>query len=158
MTAGKQNGAGNGDGSHIEARRYEPQLNLWVASLNSAELQVRISRRRFLRSDVRSLARLAGAPQAARHSQTTHGHIDATVSFHYSEQTSDSASVTQGPSGTGPSWQRLSSATDTYSVTNSGTITYFDGVAMSCESFSMKIVSLHDSPSSLESARWVIGV
>jgi hypothetical protein len=48
--------------------------------------------------------------------------MDATVTYQYSEQTSDNATVSQSVSGNG-GWQLVGTATDTYSVTDSGTIT-----------------------------------
>jgi hypothetical protein len=80
---------------------------------------------------------------------TTDGHIYATVTYQYSEQTSDNATVSQSVSGNG-GWQRVGTATDTYSVTDSGTITYIDGVASSSDSFT--VLSSHSISGSVSTS------
>jgi hypothetical protein len=59
----------------------------------------------------------------------------ATVSYNYSEQTSDNSTVSQSVSGSG--WTRLGSASDSYSDTDSGIITISDTVTSSLDSFSV---------------------
>ncbi len=76
-----------------------------------------------------------GLNQTGTDTLTTNGHIYSTVTYTYNEQTSDNSSVSQSVSGTG--WIRQGSASDTYSDTDSGTITISDTTTTSFDSFSV---------------------
>ena len=76
-----------------------------------------------------------GLDQTGTDTLTTNGHIYSTVTYTYNEQTSDNSSVSQSISGTG--WVRDGSASDSYSDTDSGTITISDTTTASFDSFSV---------------------
>ncbi len=76
-----------------------------------------------------------GLNQTGTDTLTTNGHIYSTVTYTYNEQTSDNSSVSQSISGTG--WIRQGSASDSYSDTDSGTITISDTTTTSFDSFSV---------------------
>ena len=67
---------------------------------------------------------------------TTDGHIYSTVTYQYSEQTSDNSTVSESDAAAG--WSRVGSASDSYSTTDSGTITVNDTVTTSFDSFSVQ--------------------
>ena len=62
---------------------------------------------------------------------TTDGLICSTVTYQYSEQTSDNSTVSESDAAAG--WSRVGSASDSYSTTDSGTITGTDaGAGIAC--------------------------
>ena len=80
---------------------------------------------------------LVDLSQTGSDTLTTDGHIYSTVTYNYSEQTSDNSTVSESVSGNG-GWLRVGSASDSYSTTDSGTITISDTVTTSFDSFAVQ--------------------
>ncbi len=87
--------------------------------------------------------------QTGTDSLATNGNIYSTVTYTYIEETSDNATVSQSGSGTGTAWQRLGSASDSYSVSDSGVITINDTTTTSLDNFAL--LSSHSISGSLTS-------
>ena len=68
---------------------------------------------------------------------TTDGHIYATITYTYSENSGAADNVSETGGGSPPAWSRTAAAADSYSVSDSGTITISDTVTTSYDSFSV---------------------
>ncbi len=87
--------------------------------------------------------------QTGTDSLATNGHIYSTVTYTYIEETSDNSTVSQADSNPTSYWERHGSASDSYSVSDSGVITINDTTTTSLDNFAL--LSSHSISGSLTS-------